>query len=302
MELLRLSKFKLQLRTLVTEVRELRERERSVTEQLHCRIQKQKQTEEEYARKLHELQAELSSSNELRQKFERKVNYLQNDNALLENKQKELKETIQNLVLSKELFVNAYDESTSDLKRSIHIRDRKLSFLSEKLKSHLSLFDSIEKEAFSVKQVVDNAQRLMSEKENVVADLKSKLDKVSALEKAFVEKISDLEQKLKYDEDQIQRKDEVIAELEAQLEAATISTACQTQIDDISKILSSKDMAIQNLILEKEALHLELGSFRIIIKKIQDNFANINEEDKAKFSSVLECQEGYNMDLTKHDR
>lgn len=95
------------------------------------------------------------------------MNYLQNDNALLENKQKELKETIQNLVLSKELFVNAYDESTSDLKRSIHVRDRKLSFLSEKLKSHLSLFDSIEKEAFSVKQIVDNAQRLMSEKENV---------------------------------------------------------------------------------------------------------------------------------------
>lgn len=50
----------------------------------------------------------------------------------------------------------------------------------------------------------------------------------------YAEKISDLEQKLKYDEDQIQRKDEVIAELEAQLEAATISTACQTQIDEIS--------------------------------------------------------------------
>ena len=36
-------------------------------------IQKQKQTEEEYGRKLQELQAELASSNELRQKLERKV-------------------------------------------------------------------------------------------------------------------------------------------------------------------------------------------------------------------------------------
>ncbi|GMN41734.1 hypothetical protein TIFTF001_010951 [Ficus carica] len=193
MELLRLSKFKLQLQSLITDVRELRERERSATEQLHCRIQKQKQTEEEYARKLQELQIELSSSNELRQKFERKVNYLQNDNALLEAKQTELKETIQSLIQSKELFVNTYDESTSDMKRSIHVRDRKL-----------------------------------------MADLRSKLDKVSSFEKAFVEKISDLEHKLKCSEDHIQRKNKVISELEAQLEAATISTACQAQIDEIS--------------------------------------------------------------------
>ena len=36
-------------------------------------IQKQKQSEEEYARKLQESELELSSSNELRQKLERKV-------------------------------------------------------------------------------------------------------------------------------------------------------------------------------------------------------------------------------------
>lgn len=37
------------------------------------------------------------------------VNYLQNDNALLENKQKELKGTIQSLVQSRESFINAYE-------------------------------------------------------------------------------------------------------------------------------------------------------------------------------------------------
>ncbi|PON38874.1 RUN/FYVE domain protein [Trema orientale] len=234
MELLRLSKFKLQLRTLISEIRELRERERLATEQLHHRIQKQKQTDEEYARKLQELQVELSSSNELRQKLERKVNYLQNDNGLLENKQKELKETIQSLIQSKECFVNAYEESTCDMKRSIQIRDRKLSVLSEKVKSHLLLFDSIEKGALSVKQVVDNVQCVMSEKEVVVADLRSKLEKVSEFEKVFVEKIRDLEEKLKYDEDEIHRKNRVISELEAQLEAAKISAACQNRIDEIS--------------------------------------------------------------------
>ncbi|KAF4356097.1 hypothetical protein F8388_005189 [Cannabis sativa] len=241
MELLKLFKFKLQLGTLISEFREVRERERSATEHLHHRIQKQKQNEEDFARKIQELQAELSSSNEHRQKLERKVNYLQNDNVLLENKQKELQETIHNLSQSKECFVNAYEESTCDMKRAIQIRDRKLGVLSEKVKSHLLLFDSIEKEAVSVKQVVDNVQHMM------MADLNNKLDKVSAFEKVFVERIVDLEEKLKCEEYEIQRKNRVISELEAQVEAA-------------------------------KALHSELQSLGIVIKSIQGNLKNINEE------------------------
>lgn len=58
-------------------------------------------------------------------------------------------------------------ESTCDVKRSIETKDRKISFLSEKIKSHLLLFESIEKEALSVKQVVDYVQHLVSEKEEV---------------------------------------------------------------------------------------------------------------------------------------
>ncbi|KAK6252624.1 hypothetical protein QUC31_014344 [Theobroma cacao] len=167
MELLKLSKFKLQLRALVTESRDLRERERCATEQIHLLIQKQKQTEEEHSRRIQELQAELASSNESHKKLERKVSYLHNDNALLENKQKELQGTIQSLLQSRDSFVNAYQESTCEMKQSIEARDRKLTVLSEKINSHLSLFDSIEKEAFSVKQVLDNVQRIVSEKEEI---------------------------------------------------------------------------------------------------------------------------------------
>lgn len=54
------------------------------------------------------------------------------------------------------------------------------------------------------------------------------------IELIYAEKIGDLEVKLKYDEDEIQRKNRVISELEAQLEAAKISIACQSQIDEIS--------------------------------------------------------------------
>ncbi|KAK2636316.1 hypothetical protein Ddye_031108 [Dipteronia dyeriana] len=235
MELLKLSKFKLQLQALITEARHLKERERSAAEQIHLLVQKQKQTEEEYSRKLQELQAELASSNELRQKLERKVSYLQNDYALLENKQKELKETIHRLLQARENFVNAYEESTCDMKHSIETRDRKLTVLSQKINSHLTLFDSIEKEAFSIKQVVDNVEHVVSDKEEVVASLKSKMDKISAYEKVFVEKIRVLESKLKNNEDEFRKKDKIISELEAQYEAAKISNDCQTQIEEISK-------------------------------------------------------------------
>ncbi|KAF3948691.1 hypothetical protein ACB098_03G159700 [Castanea mollissima] len=299
MELLKLSKFKLQLQTLITEFRELKERERSATEQLRLLNQKQKQTEEEYGRKLQELQAELASSNELRQKLERKVSYLQNDNALLENKQKELKGTIQSLLQSKESFVNAYEESTCEMKRSIETRDRKLTVLSDKIHSHLLLFDSIEKEAFSIKHVVNDVQCLLNEKEEVVAGLRSKLDKVSTFEKVFVEKIHYLENKLKNDEDELRRKDRIISELEAHLEAERTSKNYQTQIEEISKTLSAKDVVIQNLISAKEALHSEVGSLGIILQKIQETVTNMNQEDKRDFSSMLECQERCNIFVTR---
>ncbi|XP_052173711.1 uncharacterized protein LOC127789018 isoform X2 [Diospyros lotus] len=287
MELLKLSKFRLHLRILVNEVRELREREHSATDQLNRLVEKQKQTEEEFTRKLTELQAELSSSNELRHKLERQVSYLQNDNALLENKQKELKASINCFLLSRENFVKAFEDSTCEMKRSIQTRDRKVAILSEKINAHLLLFDSIEKEAFYVKQVLDNVQRLVREKEEIEAGLRRKMDKVCAYEKVFIEKISDLESNLRRDENELRRKERIILELEGRLEDTKISSNCQQQIEDLQETLSAKDMVIQNLLSDKKALHLELRSLAIILKKIQDAVKNMNEEDRKAFSSVF---------------
>ncbi|XP_059658524.1 uncharacterized protein LOC132304832 [Cornus florida] len=275
MELLKLSKFKLQLRALITEVRELR---------------KQKQSEEDLGRKLTELQSELALSNELRQKLERKVSYLQNDNALLENKQKELKGTINCLLQSRENFIKVYEDSTCEMKRSIQTKDRKLAVLYEKINSHSALCNSIEKEALSLKQVVDNVHHLVSEKESIVAGLRSKMDEVSTFEKVFVERISNLETKLRNNENDIWKKDRIISELELQLEAAKINNNCQTQIEEFQKTLSAKEVVIQNLNSEKKLLHFEVGSLGIILRKIQDTVTNMNEEDKRVFSSILEGQ------------
>lgn len=58
-------------------------------------------------------------------------------------------------------------ESTCEMKRSIEFKDMKIVMLSEKINAHLLSLDAIRKEASLVKQVVDNAQRVVDEKEEV---------------------------------------------------------------------------------------------------------------------------------------
>lgn len=65
-------------------------------------------------------------------------------------------------------FICSYvQESTCEMKRSIESRDRKITMLSDKINAHLLSIDSIRKEVHFVKQVVDNAQRAVDEKEEV---------------------------------------------------------------------------------------------------------------------------------------
>ncbi|XP_058195201.1 uncharacterized protein LOC131311678 isoform X4 [Rhododendron vialii] len=219
---------------------------------------------------------------------------------MLENKQKELKGTIASLLQARESFVKVYEDSTCEMRRSIQARDRKLAILSEKIDAHLSQFDTIEKEAFSVKQVLDYVQHLVSEKEGIVARLKSKMDELSAYEKVFVgwscnlfhaEKISDLQSKLGNSEHELRRKEKTILLLQAQLEETKISNNCQPQIEELQNTLSTKDEVIQNLQLEKKALQLELRSLGVFLHKIQKAVTQLNDEDRRTFSSVVGGQE-----------
>ncbi|KAL5100388.1 hypothetical protein RYX36_004715 [Vicia faba] len=297
MELLKFSKFKLQLQSLITEVRDLRDRERYATEQHRHLIQKQKRSEEESSRKIQELQSELASIKEERGKLERKVNFVQNDNVMLENKVNELKGTLNSLLQSRENFVIAYEESTSHMKRSIETKDRTLSVLTEKINSHRLLYDSIEKEVCYTKQILDKVQNIVKDKEEVVTSLRNKMDRVCAFEKEFVEHITDLRNKLENKEVESRRKDRVISELEAKLDAAKISNNNQAKIEDLQKTLSAKDAEIQNLISDKEALHYEVGSLRLILQRFQGTITNMNEEDKMLLSSNLRPKEASTTDM-----
>ncbi|KAF2549697.1 hypothetical protein F2Q70_00019703 [Brassica cretica] len=272
---------------MIGEVRDLRERERSVTDHLNLINQKQKHTEEEYSRKVHELESEIASSRESQEALERKVSYLQNDYSLLENKQNELKNTIQNLLQSRESFLNAYQESFSEMKCSVEARDRKIAILHQKITSHLALFDSIEKEASAIKNVIQEVQGLVDQKEDTVIFF------------IYAEKISTLEEKIEYMEAELQRKDNRISELCAQLEEAKMKNEYQLQIEEISMIEFNfftarevKDLVVENLISEKEALHSEVRSLEMILLRIQESVTLMTEEDRRVFTSILTYEQG----------
>lgn len=64
--------------------------------------------------------------------------------------------------------------------------------------------------------------------------MKSRADVVSNLELLFVDKVNNLESKLRNAEDELTRKDKVIFNLEARLDAERFSESLQPRVDQIS--------------------------------------------------------------------
>ncbi|GKC56548.1 hypothetical protein Tco_1084146, partial [Tanacetum coccineum] len=297
------------LQALITELRQLREKERVSFDQLHIHLQKHKQSDEDFSRKIRELEADLASSTQIRENLQRKVQFLEDENCLLETKQKELNQTISNILQSKQAFVDAYQESTCEMKRSIESKDKTIVMLSEKVNAHFLSLDAIRNQASLVKQVVDNAQRVVDKKEEVVARLKIEMDKVCAFENLFIEKINEYEMKLKSNENEFQRKERIIAELQSQLETTKITDRCQSKIDEISiyhsylqESILMKEGIIQTLISGNKALRSELGMLEGTLKTIRDTMARMDEEDRAAFSLMLANQRKAAIDDKENDR
>ncbi|KAF5201777.1 RUN/FYVE domain protein, partial [Thalictrum thalictroides] len=118
-----------------------------------------------------------------------------------------------------------------------------------------------------------------------------KMDQISAFEKDFINKIQFLENKLRYTEEELRKKDAHISELQGQLEAAKISY--HPEVEEISsliliKSLSMKDEVIQNITAEKKALRCEVRGLEIALRKIQDAVMSMEAEDQKLISSALE--------------
>ncbi|KAJ3676834.1 hypothetical protein LUZ60_002558 [Juncus effusus] len=289
-ELIPLSKFKLQLLSLLNESRHIREREGGVREELDNSNEKSKRIEAESDKQVGELRAELDSRRDFQKKLELRVKYLENENGLLEKKEKDLKDAINGLLQSRESFIRHYEDSNCSLQRTIQMKDKEISLLSEKLNTHISLFNSVEKEANLVKRALDGVKRSMNEKEQVVAGLNEKVGRVFTLEKDFVEKINSLETKLTDCKLEIRRKNIQISELQEKIESEKISNDSKSQIEEIS---FCKDETIERLSSEKQSMREELHYMEVIIQRFQEIFSKLKTEDKQMVSPV---QQEVNME------
>ncbi|XP_078165101.1 RUN/FYVE domain protein isoform X3 [Carex rostrata] len=293
-EMLPFSNFKLQLLSLISNSHDLQEREGSVRKELEDYKQKFKHTEAEYLKHLQELRAELDSRDDLKKKLESKIEYLENENELLQTKEKDLKDAINGLLQSRESFVHRYEDSTCTLQRTVQTKDRELTLLTEKLSAHISLFNSVQKEANSVKRAFDVIKRALNEKEQVVAGLNDKINRICTIEKDFVDTIKLLEGKLNDCKLELRRKDMKISELQEKIESDRLSNNYRLQFEELRKALEVKDETIQRLISEKQGMQHELHSMEVILQKFQETFNILKTEEKkdaSSWSREMECND-----------
>uniref|UniRef100_A0ACD5Z997 Uncharacterized protein n=1 Tax=Avena sativa TaxID=4498 RepID=A0ACD5Z997_AVESA len=229
-----LSQLQLQLLALVSDLRLARERERAAREELQASGQRWKEAEEEHRREARELRAEVAARDDALRRLQSRVKCLENENELLERNEKDLKENMERLLQSREAFIKHYEDSACSLQWTIQMKDKQIAVISEKLNSHLALFNSVGKEVASVTQVLGDVECLVGQKENVVSELKAKVQRISVLEKDFVEKLSFLGDKITSYQLELRNRARMIYELKEQLEAEKLNNKFHPQLEEIS--------------------------------------------------------------------
>ncbi|XP_037461353.1 myosin-10-like isoform X1 [Triticum dicoccoides] len=304
-----LSQLQLQLLALVSELRLTRERERAAREELHASSERWKAAEEERRREARELRAELAARDEALQRLESRVKCLENENELLERNEKDLKENIERLLQSREAFMRQYEDSACSLQWTIQMRDKQITVISEKLNSHLALFNSVGKEVAAVKQVLGDVECLVGEKENLVSDLKCKVQRISVLEKDFVEKLSFLGDKITSYQLELRNRARIIYGLKEQLDAEKLKNNFHPQLEELKKSLLVKDEIIERLISDKQEMLVELHNMETALQKFQDIFSRLGHEEMKSSLPVSESQDckvdsipGSQVDLPNEDR
>ncbi|XP_004983166.1 protein CASP [Setaria italica] len=286
-----LSQLQLQLLALVSELRLLRERERGARDELRDAGQRWEEAEEEHRREARELRAEVAARDDALRKLEARIKCLENENELLEKNENNLKETMEGLLQSREAFIKHYEDSTCSMQWTIQMKDKQIAVISEKLNSHLVLFSSVQKEVAAVKQVLGDVHFLVGEKENVVADLKDKVQMISVLEKDVVDKLNFLESKISAYQLELRSRARIIYELKDRLEAEKLNNSFQPQLEELKKALLVKDDIIERLTSEKQAMHVELHNMEIALQRFQDLFSSIGHGRMKNFLAISGSQD-----------
>ncbi|KXG38555.1 hypothetical protein SORBI_3001G251400 [Sorghum bicolor] len=290
-----LSQLQLQLLALVSEFRLLRERERGAREELRDAGQRWEAAAEEHRREARELRAEVAARDDSIRRLEARIKCLENENELLEKNENNLKESMEVLLQSREAFIKHYEDSTCSMQWTIQMKDKQIAVISEKLNSHLVLFSSVEKEVAAVKQILGDVHCLVGEKENLVADLKDKVQRISVLEKDFVEKLNFLESKISAYQLELCSRARIIYELKNHLEAEKLNNI-YIKITSVVFYLND-DEIIERLTSENQAMRLEVHNMEIALQKFQDLFSSIGHAGMKSFSAISESQDVNNEQL-----
>uniref|UniRef100_A0ACD5Z942 Uncharacterized protein n=1 Tax=Avena sativa TaxID=4498 RepID=A0ACD5Z942_AVESA len=285
-----LSQLQLQLLALVSDLRLTRERERAAREELHASGQRWKEAEEEHRREARELRAEVAARDDALRRLESRVKCLENENEQLERNEKDLKENMERLLQSREAFIKQYEDSSCSLQWTIQMKEKQIAVISEKLNSHLALFNSVGKEVASVTQVLADVECVVGEKENVVSELKGKVQRISLLEKDFVDKLSFLGDKITSYQLELRNRARIIYELKEQLDAEKLNNKFHPQLEELKKSLLVKDEIIERLTSDKQAMLKELHNMEIALGKFQDIFGIIGQEDRQYYANTEQVE------------
>eukprot|EP01018_Ginkgo_biloba_P021372 Gb_24039 [translate_table: standard] len=285
------SKFKYKFQNLITEVRELREKEQYARREMEFLIQKQKKHEVEQQQKFSAFHAEIAAADEVRSKLESNVKDLQNEISTMTNKQKELKGVIDNLLVSRDKMTNDLKASNYEQKRDIETKDSQLAVLKEKLSRNSVLFEAVEREAVRLKLVVEETRQLLNNREEEVLALKQKLAKIMGYEKLFIEKLCLLENKVKDNQIELLRKETIVADLKERLENMTKDHKLELQVKALQRIIEVKEETIQNLSGEKQALLSEIQCLELVFTKYQESAADQEMQIEKKHRGLLKSQE-----------
>ncbi|KAL5663802.1 hypothetical protein ACJX0J_023910, partial [Zea mays] len=276
------------------------ERERGAREELRDAGQRWEAAAAEQRREARELRVEVASRDDSLRRLEARIKCLENENEQLEKNENNLKESMDVLLQSREAFIKHYEDSTCSMQWTIQLKDKQIAVMSEKLNSHLVLFSSVEKEVAAVKQVLGDVHCLVGEKENVVADLKDKVQRISVLEKDFVENLNFLESKISAYQLELRSRARIIYELKNRLQDEKLNSI-YVKIMSVVFYLND-DYAIDRLTSENQAMRLELHNMEIALQKFQDLFSSIGHEGMNSFSAISENQDVQDVNNEQHER
>lgn len=180
------TKFKYSLQNLLTTVKVLWDKRMSLQQELDMAMKKHKKLELEQCEKYSALQSEVAVGSEVRRLLENTVMHLKREIYSKDSQIQSLKEEMKLVVDARNELMENLKASNYELECRVQEKTSDLAILTEKHNRHSLLLDVVEREAYTVRQAVDETTSHIKHKEEEVHALHLKLDKVLGFKTSFL--------------------------------------------------------------------------------------------------------------------